>query len=364
MFSGDEWLAGREASAGIETCEVVEYLYTPEQSALAFGEGALGDLAELVAYNQLPASCDPLMRAHQYHQQANQVAANIAERRWTFSSDDANIFGLEPHFGCCLANLHQGWPKFAASLWMRPAAEDGLTAFAYAPCTVRTTVAGAQVTLAETTGYPFEETVRLALTVSAPTRFALRLRVPQWCQDPVLRVNGEETAAAPGGDGYVRLERTWRTGDSVDLTLPMRVRRIRRERNAVGVRLGPLVMVLPVKESWRPLPDARGLGEWEVLPLSSWNYGLHVRGAGGLENWPVERGPVPEVPFGADGVPVTIRGEGARVYSWRLDGNSAGTPPDSPVAVSSPVQDLTLVPYGCARLRLAELPTVLPLPGA
>ncbi|MFJ8932831.1 hypothetical protein ACIRLA_40290 [Streptomyces sp. NPDC102364] len=357
MFSGDEWLAGREAYQGIETCQVVEYLYTLEQSALAFGEGELGDLGELVAFNQLAAACDPTMKAHQYHQQATQIAATVDERLWTHSSDDANIFGLEPHYGCCMANLHQGWPKFAASLWMRAA--DGLAVFAYAPSTLTTRVAGTDVTIEEETEYPFDETVRLTLTLGTPARFALRLRIPGWCTAPELRVNAESIAAVAGTDGYVVLDRTWSSGDVVELCLPMAIRRVRRERGALGVRLGPLVMVVPVAESWRPLPEARGLGEWEVVPLSSWNFGLHARARGGLENWPVERTPVPDVPFTAEGPPVTIRGRGARVPEWRAQHGSAPHPPDSPVVTGSPAVDCPLVPYGSARLRVAELPTVI-----
>ncbi|AXK34035.1 hypothetical protein DVA86_16590 [Streptomyces armeniacus] len=359
MFSGDEWLAGREAAQGIETCQVVEYLYTLEQSGLAFGEGELGDLAELVAFNHLPASCDPRMLAHQYHQQANQIAATVTQRRWTHSSDDANIFGLEPHYGCCLANLHQGWPKFAAALWMRMPADRGLAVFAYAPSTLRTRLGGADVTVEEATDYPFEDTVRFTVDVSRPVTFSLRLRVPHWCDAPELRLNGESHALTVEPSGYATVHRTWHSGDVLELRLPMAIRRVRRERNAVGVRLGPLVMVVPVKEAWRPLPEPRGLGEWEVEPLSSWNYGLHARGRGGLENWHVERAPVPDVPFAPEGVPVTIHGRVAALPEWQPRDGSAGEPPDSPVVTGAPVVDKPLVPYGCARLRVAELPTVI-----
>ncbi|MEV1010391.1 beta-L-arabinofuranosidase domain-containing protein [Streptomyces sp. NPDC049881] len=359
MFSGDEWLAGREAYQGVETCQVVEYLYTLEQSGLAFGEGELGDLAELVAFNHLAASCDERMLSHQYHQQATQVSATVDRRRWTHSSDEANIFGLEPHYGCCLANFHQGWPKFAASLWMRLPEDEGLAVFAYAPSTLRTRVGGADVTIEESTDYPFEDTVRLAVDVSEPTAFTLRLRVPRWCDAPELLLNGERHPLETGDDGYAAVRRTWRPGDTLQLRLPMAIRRVRRERNAVGVRLGPLVMVVPVEEGWRPLPAPRGLGEWEVVPLSSWNYGLHLRGRGGLENWRVERAPVSAVPFDRRAVPVTIHGRAATVPSWDLRDGSAAEPPDSPVVTGSPVVDRTLVPYGFARLRVAEMPTVL-----
>ena len=59
---------------------------------------------------------------HQYDQQANQVICHVTEDRpYTNNGPDANTFGLAPHFGCCTANRHQGWPKFAARLWMRAA---------------------------------------------------------------------------------------------------------------------------------------------------------------------------------------------------------------------------------------------------
>ncbi len=60
------------------------------------------------------------MWAHQYDQQVNQaICQRSGAHVWTDNGPDANLFGLEPQFGCCAANMHQGWPKFAASLWMK-----------------------------------------------------------------------------------------------------------------------------------------------------------------------------------------------------------------------------------------------------
>src|SRR5712664_1233611 len=97
---------------------------------------------------------------------------SLANRRWTTNGPASNIFGLEPNFGCCTANMHQGWPKLAANLWMGTA-DGGLAAIAYGPSTVTTLVAGnTSVVLEEQTSYPFRDSIHLTVkperTVSFP----------------------------------------------------------------------------------------------------------------------------------------------------------------------------------------------------
>ncbi|MGX6604052.1 beta-L-arabinofuranosidase domain-containing protein [Micromonosporaceae bacterium Da 78-11] len=363
VFSGDEWLAGRAATQGVETCQVVELMYTIEQIARIAGDGRYGDYLEEVAYNLLAAANDPHMLAHQYHQQANQVLVSVAQRDWSFSGDDANVFGLEPHFGCCTANLHQAWPKLTRSLWMLDQ-QDALTAVAYAPCTVTADVRGTNVRLEVQTHYPFEETVAIRVDVAAPTTLALQLRIPAWCTEPVLEVAGEKVDASPDATGYAAIERTWTDGDVVKLTLPMRVRTIPRDKDAVGVRLGPLVMALRIAENWHPVPDAPGLGEWEITPRKAWNIGLWTGQPGGPEGWPVTRHDVATVPFTARRPPVVVHVRGAAVPHWRMHHNSAGPVPQSPIPSALPMDRYQLVPYGSARLRIAEFPTVVPTPGS
>lgn len=362
MFSGDEWLAGREATCGLETCQVVEYMFTMEVAARVFGAATYSDLLETAAYNQLPASSDPLLVAHQYHQQANQIEASISDRPWTYSTSGANVFGLEPHFGCCTANYHQGWPKFVASLWMRT--DDALAVTAYGPCTVTAGFGTGVLTIEEETDYPFDESVAFRVTRATATEpIGVRLRVPGWAGAVELAVGGEPVDAAPGPDGYVEIRRRWSVDDTVTLRLPMRPRRVRRERQAVGVRLGPLVMVATPGEVWRPLPEARGLGEWEVFPERSWNVALYPDAPVPLEEWAVTRAGVGEVPFDRRSVAVRIQAVGSRDYpEWRRDGGNAGTVPDGPGA-SRWINAFDLVPYGNARVRVAEFPTVRPVVG-
>lgn len=363
VFSGDEWLAGREPSHGVETCQVVELMFTVEQISRIFGDGRFGDYLEEVAFNLLAAANDPHMLAHQYHQQANQVLVSVAQRDWSFSGDDANIFGLAPHFGCCTANLHQAWPKLARSLWMLDT-DDALTAVAYAPCTVEASIRNTLVRLDVQTAYPFEEMITMQVTVPEPTSMALRLRIPAWCTDPTIEVVGEKVDARPDRAGYVTVSRTWTCGDVVTVTLPMPVRLVARDKGAVGVRMGPLVLVLGVPENWHAVLDAPGLAEWEITPRSAWNIGLWVEKPGGPASWPVTRRDVGPAPFAWQHPPVTVRAHGVMVPSWRLHHHSAGPVPQSPVPSPLPMDPYRLVPYGSARIRIAEFPTVVPADGS
>lgn len=355
MFSGDEWLAGREPHHGVETCQVVEYMYTLENLVRIYGAAGHADLLEQTAFNLLAASNDPRMLAHQYHQQANQVLVSVAQREWTYSGDDANIFGLEPHFGCCTANLHQGWPKFTRSLWM--AGPGGLTAVAYAPCSV--TAEGFDLDVA--TSYPFSETVRITVHAAPAGPATLRLRIPHWAPDAALRINDEPAPVDADDAGFCAVTRAWAEGDVLTLVLPMRVRTVERDNGAVGLRYGPLVLALSPGENWRPVAGAPGLGEWEITPRRSWAAGLWLDGPGGPAAWPVRRQPVSDVPFDPRHPPVSVVAPGSRLPQWRLHAGSAGSPPVSPVAAELPVEDMILLPYGSARLRVAEIPVVKPV---
>ncbi len=137
VHSGDEHYAGTDPSQGTELCAVVEGMFSYEHLIAILGDPALADRLEKVAYNALPATFSGDMWAHQYDQQPNQVLCTRFPREWTTNGPDSNLFGLEPNFGCCTANIHQGWPKLAASLWMAMP-EGGLAAVAYAPNEVRT----------------------------------------------------------------------------------------------------------------------------------------------------------------------------------------------------------------------------------
>ncbi|PYT33181.1 MAG: hypothetical protein DMG58_08280, partial [Acidobacteria bacterium] len=107
VHSGDEHYAGKNPSQGTELCAVVEGMFSVESLLAIFGDAALGDRLEKMAYNPLPGTFSADMWAHQYDQQPNQVLCTLHQRDWTNNGPDSNLFGLEPNFGCCTSNFHQ-----------------------------------------------------------------------------------------------------------------------------------------------------------------------------------------------------------------------------------------------------------------
>src|SRR6185312_4869904 len=187
MFSCDEHFAGPNPSQGSELCTVVETMFSLEQSLAILGDASLGDRLERIAFNALPGTFTDDMWAHQYNQEPNQVECSLHHKPWTTDGPESNLYGLEPNFGCCAANFHQGWPKFAASLFLLSGdpnsdQHDGLVAAAYAPCEVRANVRGTAVNITEETDYPFRGTVRFAVDPGNPLAFPLHLRVPDWAR--------------------------------------------------------------------------------------------------------------------------------------------------------------------------------------
>ncbi|MCC3375390.1 beta-L-arabinofuranosidase domain-containing protein [Cohnella sp. REN36] len=352
MFSGDEWLSGTHPSQGVELCAVVEYMYTMEQLVRIFGDGRYGDILEKVAFNALPAAISADWTSHQYDQQVNQVVCNVAKRDWS-NGDEANLFGLEPHFGCCTANMHQGWPKLVSHAWMSDGA-GGLAVVSYAPCEVRTTVgSGVEAALTVSGDYPFRESVAIGLALARPERFALHLRLPAWCEAPRLYLNGSELQIPQAEKGFVRVEREWQDGDRLELRLPMRTVTSTRNLYAVSVERGPLVYALPIGEQWLPHVRRERFSDWEIYPTTAWRYGL-------LQDVGFEPvlGEMTRQPFLAREAPVKLRTKGMLVRNWPMEGSSAGAPPLNPHTEGQEAVELELVPYGSAKLRIGEFPVV------
>ena len=364
MFSADEHYAGRDPSQGSELCAVVEALFSLQHAIRVTGDSALADRVERIAFNALPATFTADMWAHQYDQQPNQVLCTLAKRAWSTNGPEANIFGVEPNFGCCTANMHQGWPKLVQSLWMSTP-DNGLVAVTYAPNEVRASAGGVPVTIVEETEYPFRDTIRFKVSPSSPASFPLMLRIPGWATvtDVSITVNGEKVSVTPSG-GFAKVERRWNAGDTAELRLPMTPRTSTWYRDSVAVERGPLVFSLRLGEDWKKLtsgmekPAPAPAADWEVRSTTPWNYGIVLMPQSAAKDIQVRERSVGEFPFSPDGAPIELSVTGRRLPQWTLVDGSAGPLPQSPVTSTAPNETLTLIPYGSAKLRVTAFPRV------
>ncbi len=347
MFTCDEHLNGANPIQGTELCAIVEAMYSMETLIASGDYGSLPyDVLEKIAFNALPAAFSPDMNAHQYDEQVNQIRATNEKHHWYNNSDDANVFGFAPNFGCCTANYHQGWPKFAASLWMATK-DGGLSAVSYAPCTVRAMLCDVPGRITVSGGYPFGETVEITVAVKQPVEFPLYLRIPGWARQPMVYLpDGEIMRVRAGETTCVR--RKWRSGDTVKLELPQQPRLTKWYHQSVAVELGPLLMAFAPHEDWNQTQN----GDWEVTTQDRWNWAL-------LRDEPMKvvREGERKQAFGKEDHGVTVLAKATQV-EWPMDGADTGAVPMS-VKTNMHAQVMELVPFGDTCLRIAQFPTCL-----
>jgi hypothetical protein len=362
MFSCDEHLAGRNPVQGSELCTVVETMFSLEQALAISGDSALGDRLEQLAFNALPGAISDDMWSHQYNQEPNQVECSLHSKPWTTDGPESNIFGLQPNFGCCAANFHQGWPKFATSLVMQTH-DDGLAVTAYGPCEVHTLIRDTAVHLSEQTDYPFHGMIRITVNPASPIAFPLLLRIPAWAQGAQMRVNGkrlETRISTPEAGTFARIERTWNRGDVVELRLPMEPRVVAGYNDSVSVERGALVFSLGIGEDWLKLRDYGKTADWQIYPTTPWNYALALPDPSATPT-PVNQIAVTELevgstPFTSKFAPVKMQVKARKVSQWQAVDGVADPMPQAPVASSEPDEVITLIPYAAAKLRITSFP--------
>jgi len=362
LFGADENIRpGKDdPRQGGETCTMVEFMASFEALLKISGDPVWADRAEEIAFNSLPASMTPDLKGLHYLTSANLISCDRSGEHDFQNS--GTLVSYDPwSYRCCQHNVAFGWPYFAEHLWMATA-DNGLAAILYAPSEVRAKVGdGAEVSVSEETGYPFEDEIRLEVSCDRPAAFPLYLRLPGWVRAGRISVNGQAVEGPWRGGRYAVIDRTWSHGDQVRLELAPQIEVVEwpTRRGAVSVRRGPLWFSLKIGEQWQKYG---GTAEWpalELLPTTPWNYGLAAGGGGAAPAVRLgSRRAAAFQPFTPDAAPIILKAGARRVPAWTAEGRMVGPVPASPAAGEGPIEEIDLIPLGCARLRISVFPLV------
>ena len=373
LWGGDELLRFGEPTTGSELCTAVEMMYSLEEMLEITGDMQWADHLERIAYNALPTQVSDDFTGRQYYQQTNQVEVTKKWRNFSTPHDDTDIlFGTLTGYPCCTSNLHQGWPKFVQNLWYATA-DNGLAALVYAPSKVEAHVAdGLVVQVQEETAYPFDEMIRFRFNFKdkkvRSAFFPFHLRIPSWCEQPVIKINGTPIQVDAYAGEIARINRTWKAGDELTLELPMRVVASRWYGGSAVIERGPLVYALKMQEKWEKKTlsgsEASTYGDWyyQVTSDTPWNYALNGRSLSPEsieQQFTVEkRQGIASYPWNVENAPIVIRTKARPVNGWTTYRGSTGpigyfTQQGNDLGEETTIE---LIPYGCTTLRITEFP--------
>ncbi len=380
LFGGDENCrpGHSDPHQGVETCGMVEQMFSDELLLEITGDVFWADNCEEVAFNDYPAALMPDLRSLRYLTAPNMVLSDSESH--APGLDNGGPFLIMNPFSsrCCQHNHSMGWPAFCKHLWYATP-DNGICATLYSACSVSARVgSGGKVHIEEQSHYPFEESIRFTVKLDESDQFPIYFRIPAWCKNASLKVNGKSVSASLRAGHFARVERSWKSGDEVALTLPMNidVHRWAANHDSVSVERGPLIFSLHINEDyeeknsvktaiedskWQPGADTSKWPSYEIHPASPWNFGLtldkeHPENSFEVvtRSWPADN-----YPFTPDHSPIELTAHGRQIPGWTLDSSKlCGVLQQSPAASDAAVQAVELIPEGAARLRISAFPTV------
>ena len=391
-----EHLAPVTSQESHEICDISDYTWNISYLLKATGNAAYADKIERAAFNAAPGSVTKDFKALQYFSAPNQVIA--ARNSFIRNGGGAMRYAPNPATECCPGNVNRMMPNFAINSWMTDG-KGGLAATMYAPSSVTYHVGenSSEVTIDEDTHYPFSDSIHFTFHIKEKTRFNFYIRIPGWCNDARIILNGNNLNKIIPPGIYIPLDYEYNEGDRVTVILPSQFKLTPGPENGISVERGPFVYSLKIDEDWKvDTTDDRSTKDfpaYELFAKSQWNYALCLTPDNLQKQIMVVNKPYTNNPWSDESAPIELKVPARLVKGWTLQHksemkfenwdvkrNERGkvtdwyvtdtkikkgswwfTPllPDAAMlknGLSEKVDTVPLVPYGCCKLRITVFP--------
>ncbi len=259
-----------EETAYAETCAAIGLVFWAHRLLQIMPNRKFADLMERTIYNGILSGVS--LDGSRFFYENPMAVTPYATRFWNMNHRTGEP-GRQEWFGCacCPPNI----ARFLASFgnYIYSTRENSLWVHLFADSEVNCTLNGADILLQQRTEYPWQDTTVFTIQTKKNAEFDLALRVPEWCSEAKVAVNGKNlNLTADDKDGYLHIRRIWQNGDQIAFRMPMPVMRIeahpavRQIAGRVALQRGPLIYCVEEIDNGANLWDLRLPDDAEFHP--------------------------------------------------------------------------------------------------
>jgi len=369
--SSAEFLLGDDIHISHETCDVVDFTWTLSHYLTITGAAEWADKIEKAIYNAGMGAITKDFRSLQYFSSINQFIATGTSNHNIYKHGSTWMAYRPTHeTECCSGNVNRMLPNFVSRMWLTDT-DGGAVAAIYGPSEATFNTSQGDITITCTTQYPFEETLTFNVKGAAGATIPLTLRIPSWCDNASLKVNGIASDKTLTAGTFVTLDEAVKDGDVIILTLPMPIEKTSLEGQGIYFQRGPLLLSYAIPQKMEEdlteyenmhgkKPENDDFKCWNITPIADFNYAY----ADDRQPLSVSNTTVTEtdgaIPFDLSYAPFKLRIP-VKQIKWELE--EGRYTPQQPQQgnlelLSQTTKYIDLVPYGCTELRLTVFPDV------